>query len=96
MTCTPDSPAAVSAGGGRGRILAIAVAAGTLFGGVSAALSLAATWAIAGLLDAPSWVGQALGLVAALCGVVTGGFVAVRTWQAEYRLVASAPPTGPA
>lgn len=84
------------AGASRSRILATATAAGILFGGVSAALSLAATWAIAGLLGAPAWIGQALGFVAALCGAATGIFVAIRAWQAEYRLVASVPPTGPA
>ncbi len=72
------------------------MAAGVLFGGVSAALSLAATWAIAGLLGAPAWISQALGFVAALCGLATGVLVAIRTWLAECRLVASVPPPGSA
>lgn len=93
MTSRPPAPAA---GVSRSRILATAMAAGVLFGGVSAALSLATTWAIAGLLGAPAWIGQALGFVAALCGAATGVLVAIRTWQSEYRLVASVSPTGPA
>lgn len=72
------------------RVVVTALAVGTLFGTVTAALALAAAWAIAGLLDLPAWFTAPLETFASLVGLAVGMLVAVQARHAELRLAEDA------